>query len=325
MAPRGPAYENCCPLRPALCKLSTLLVCYTSVMRFVLVITVCLAAAVLATATEVYEGKPPPIIERIELTDGRVLEQAQILGDTAYTVTVRHGSRVEKIDKAILPEELRRQWPVSANRAAAEKREAEKLAKQQEAARRKAERIREAVRREQIREAKESAARNAKLDAERRRQEEERARVAAAIEQLRARSRDGVLLSGFSRDFGSTAVRLQVRNLQDAPRRLEWRSLQALTLEGATVPAADVRFALKESASYDLATRQSRSFTVVFNRTDIVALGWADRPDLGWVGKDGAAVEPAAAIAAEKQRRVEQLVEKRKRQLVPVEGQLVQK
>lgn len=278
-----------------------------------------------AAEPSLYRGKPPPVIERVELTDGRVLEQAQILGDSAYTVTIRHGGQVEKIEKALLPEDLRRKWPVSEARAAVERREAEKLAKRQEADRRKAERIREAVRREQLREAKESAARNAKLDEERKRREEARAAAAAALEQLRARSRDGMLLAGFSRDHGSNAVRVQVRNLRDGPGRLEWRSLHALTLEGTTVAAVDVRFALKESASYDMATGQSRGFTVVFNRSDLVAIGWGDRPDLGWIGRDGTTVDAGIAIAGEKERLRQATIEKRKAALVPVDGVVVQK
>ena len=276
------------------------------------------------TAAEVYQGKARPVISRIELTDGRVLEQAQILGDSAYTVTVKHGRTVEKISKELLPPDLAAQWPVDRAKAAREEYDAQQAAARREAERKKGAKIAERVRKEQIREAQDSLKRNAKLDEQRAKDEKKRAEELAerrtVMEQLRARSRDELFLGGFGRMAGPDGVRVTVRNVGDSDRRLDWRQLRALTADGAIVPAADVVFALKERASYDLATGESRAFRLDFKRHDIVALGWADREDLGWSNADGARVEAAQAIAAERERRAAARLEERRSKLRPVEG-----
>ncbi len=281
-----------------------------------LLLLLALATVTLAGAEQVYRGQARPVIERIELTDGRVLEQARILGDSAFTVTIAHAGRIEKIEKAVLPPDLARQWPVDQAKAAQEERDRAAAAARHARDTARAQRINEAVRREQIREAKAQQRVNAQLDAKRARDDAQEARRAAATTALRERSRDDLHLDGFTRT--AAGVRLTVRNLADAPRRLDVRALRGLALDGTTLePTGLAPASLRESAAPDLRSGESRVFNVSFSRP-VLALAWADRADLGWHGADGAAVEPAAAIAAEQARLRQAAVDRRAAALVEV-------
>lgn len=281
-----------------------------------------LALGPLLPAQQVYQGKARPVIERVELTDGRVLEQAQILGDSAHTVTIRHGSRVEKIEKKLLPPPLAAQWPVDLARAAREESDARQAAARRAKDLEQAARLAERVRQENIREAAESARRNAHLDAERAKKAADDAKLAAdqraVLDQLRLRAREGVFLGAFGRVGGPDGVRVTVRNLDDGHRRLDWRQIRGLTADGKIVPATDVVFTLRERVSYDLSGGERRAFRLEFKRHDIVALGWADREDLGWSSASAERVEAAAALEAERERRAAARIAERQSKLQPV-------
>jgi hypothetical protein len=60
----------------------------------------------------------PTHVARLELTDGRVFENARITGESPLMVTVRHSGGFAQVEKLALPEELLAKYPVDREAAA---------------------------------------------------------------------------------------------------------------------------------------------------------------------------------------------------------------
>lgn len=260
-----------------------------------------------------------PVLAEIRLADGRVLRQAQILDDSAYSVTIRHGNRLEKVEKKLLPADLAAEWPVDEQRAAREKGDAELAAQKRQAEIQQATATVERRRQEQAREAEEKAANRKPTEAELR-----RAKALADFKLIRyPEPREGLVILGFGIHPAKRGIILTLRNAEGSSRRLDWRQLRALANDGAVVPAADIVFEGQTVASYDLRGGEARGFVVVLNRTDIAAVGWDDRPDLGWVDFKGEVHPAEKAMNEAKARILEQRQKENARSVLPVEGQIL--
>lgn len=269
-----------------------------------------------------YKGKARPVIPNIQLRDGRTLTEAQILSETGDTVNVRHGQQVERISKALLPDELLAEWPINAAKAAQEKAAEETRLR---LAREKKERIAQNLKKENDREAAEARRHNAKIEGERIAREKAELSKAARRRELQARSRDDLLLVGFGLYPSLGALTVNISNVGENPESLDWRQLRALANDGTVVPAGDVRFEGKEVASYNISTDKTRTFTVIFKRSDLVAIGWADRPELGWVDYGGQNVSAQAAIEQARERAIAAARARNAKGTKPIEGQALQR
>jgi hypothetical protein len=288
--------------------------------------------AVFAAEPAVRAPKKPVEIGTIELTDGRVLDDAAVVGDTARTITIRHNGTVEKIEKELLPENVRKRWPVDPVRAAAEdKAAAQEVAKKERAAQVKANKEEFRAKR-----AAEEAAWQAKLAEQRKRDNagsSGKVMTAGEVEVLRRDlqaqdlllCRDSVRILNFGYWDARNAVLLRVRNPSDNHSQLAWRELRALTSDGRVLQPLDVIFDVADRASYDVDRGTEQTFKVVFPSASIAAVSWSDRPDLGWIDPQGKVVTVEGALAAARERAIAAQKAKRTGKLQPVEGQIVQK
>jgi len=70
---------------------------------------------------------PLGAVTPLKLTDGRVLENWSIIGQTAGTVTIKYDQGAVKVSKTLLPEPLQKQYPLDPVAVAAEEAESVKL------------------------------------------------------------------------------------------------------------------------------------------------------------------------------------------------------
>lgn len=269
----------------------------------------------LLVAAAVHAADPEPEVRRpqkpvdvgdVTLTDGRVLAAAAVLGDSAHTLTVRHGGRVEKIDKALLPPELLARWPVDPVRAGAEERDRQEAAARRAAEIEQGRRNAEAIRRENIAEAQAAKGAADKATAE----EDTRRRAAEVRERVRlaqlARAPGGLFLVHWIPDpmrLGDAVVVL--RNADTTPRAFDPRRLHGLRPDGSVLTAGDVVFTAADKVSLWLDPGAERRFTVRFaGAPTVIALAWsADSADWRLRGAaELAASSTAAAVEAERTR-----------------------
>jgi hypothetical protein len=91
---------------------------------------------------------PKTVWPKIELTDGRVLQQARVTSTDPLSVTFSHREGITKVDRRLLPSELASLFPFDAAEAgrAAQKQAAERAASAEEQQRREQETKRSAAR-----------------------------------------------------------------------------------------------------------------------------------------------------------------------------------
>jgi hypothetical protein len=134
-----------------------------------------------------------------------------------------------------------------------------------------------------------------------------------------ALSNHGLALVSFSwRADGWCTVGVQ--NITTSSISFDYHRLRGVELDtGTIVEAGDIKFNVREIASYDLGKYQRRNFTVKFSGRRIAAVAWKERDD--WhVGTETFASIGQAQALVHKQL-AEQRLAARKRMLRPVEGQ----
>lgn len=134
-----------------------------------------------------------------------------------------------------------------------------------------------------------------------------------------ALSNNGLALVSFSwRADGWCTVGVQ--NITTSSITFDYHQLRGVELDtGTIVEAGDIKFTVREIASYDLGKYQRRNFTVKFSGRRIAAVAWKERADWHVGTESFASIAPAQALV-HKQLAAERLA-KKKRMLTPVQGQ----
>lgn len=247
-------------------------------------IAACLIFAAAEMQGEVYTPRPHPVIPELVLGDGRVLKDAKILSDTAYTVSVACGGKILPIDKRLLPPELLALWPADEVRGeqereketAVSKTDAERkrveAAKQQAAASKYA-LMSKAAEEEQK---KKNAAYAAKTEAEYQARENAFNAERAAIEQ----SRGGLLLNGAASSYGNLYV--LVSNVTDGTLTFDWAALRVTprTYSGEH-QLGGIIVMDGQTENCDVPAKRARVFHLkLTSQMESKSLRWVDRPEV---------------------------------------------
>lgn len=229
----------------------------------------------------------PVEVGDLTLTNGKVFKAVVVMSQTSSAINVRHAGGLTKIEKALLPLEMLARFPVSEEMAAKEeqaRREgAQRRAQEEAAARQK--------RLQQVRPAPAGPVTPApRADAAA--TSPSVVKRATPQEQV-ARAPHGLYILNWNGGYSNEAS-VTVCNPTGSPQKLDPRQLRGLMAgSGQQVGGVELKFRVQEIADAWVKPGQTRSFTVKFESSGVVAIGWDD-------GREWRVTTTTEAAAAER-------------------------
>lgn len=220
---------------------------------------------------EVYAPKSHPVIPQLALTDGRILKDAKILSDTAYTVTVAAGGKILPVDKKLLPADLLAQWPIDEVRAANDRAVEKAALAKREAATAKLRAAEEQARQSHIKDAMAAAEKSKASD------EAREAAFQKTQAELRA-SHDGLLIEGVGSSFGKIYILL--KNVSGGIQTFNWHDIRLIPYKiDEEFPLAGVATQPEDVEELTLRPQQRRVFRMLqTTQLEVKEIHWKDDP-----------------------------------------------